>query len=117
LIQANAQVFSRLDIVEQKQLATDKKINEVFDALASHDGLPRQQLYFDGQVFDAHLFVSKLIRSAKKSIVLIDNFIDETVLLLLSKRQVGVNASFVNTSTRSYLWISKSTTRNIPPSN
>ena len=93
IIQANSQIFTRLDLVEQKQLETEKKINQVVDALAGNDDRPKQKLYFDGQVFDAHTFVSKLIRSAKAEIILIDNFIDETVLLLLTKRKVGVDAT------------------------
>ena len=92
IIQSNSQIFTRLDIVEQKQLDTDKKINIVFDALSDNDDIPKQQLYFEGQIFDAHIFVSKLIRSAKKELVLIDNFIDETVLSLLTKRKEGVKA-------------------------
>lgn len=92
LIQANSQIFTRLDIVEQKQLEADKKFDQVFTALASADNIPKQKLYFDGQTFDAHLFISKLIRSAKKSIIVIDNFIDETVLSLLTKRKQGVTA-------------------------
>ncbi len=53
---------------------------------------PNEGIFFDGQVFDAHVFASELIKSAKKSIVLIDNYIDESVLLLLSKRNKEVTA-------------------------
>lgn len=94
IIQINSQVLTRMDKIETKQILdksdTDKKFNQVFDALASNKDLPRQSLFFDGQTFDAHLFVSKLIRSAKREIILIDNFIDETVLLLLTKRKPRV---------------------------
>lgn len=93
IIQANSQMFTRLDIVEQKQLAADKKFDQLFTALAGSDEFPKQKLYFDGQIFDAHLFVSKLIRAAKKSIILIDNFVDETVLNLLTKRKEGVSVT------------------------
>ena len=48
---------------------------------------------FDGQVFDAYVFAADLIKSAKNSIVLIDNYVDESVLLLLSKRKTGVSAA------------------------
>ena len=53
---------------------------------------PIEGIFFEGQVFDAHVFVSDLIRSAKNNIVLIDNFIDDTVLKLLDKRSAGVKA-------------------------
>ncbi len=54
---------------------------------------PIEGIFFEGQVFDAHVFVSDLIRSAKNNIVLIDNFIDDTVLKLLDKRSAGVKAT------------------------
>lgn len=103
MIQANSQIFTRLDIVEQKQLESDKKFDQVFTALASHDDIPQQKLFFDGQIFDAHLFASKLVRSAKKSIILIDNFIDETVLALLTKRKRGVTTTIYCKRINNYL--------------
>ena len=54
---------------------------------------PREGILFDGQIFDAHVFVSDLIRRARKRIILIDNYIDETVLTLLNKRGRGVLAT------------------------
>ena len=53
---------------------------------------PVEGIFYDGQIFDAYVFVTDLIRSARQSIVLIDNYIDESVLLMLSKRQTGVTA-------------------------
>lgn len=96
-IQTNAHLFQRLDNVEQKQLAyrldTNKKFDKVFKALEKGDIQPKQGLFFDGQVFDAYLFVSKIIKKAKKSIVLIDNYVDESVLTLLDKRKKGVSST------------------------
>ena len=54
---------------------------------------PVEGVFFEGQVFDAHVFVSNLIRSAKTNIVLIDNYIDDTILKLLDKRSAGVKAT------------------------
>lgn len=88
---SNAQVFQRLDTLELKQIRTDQKIDKVLTAIESKDIQPKQGIFFDGQVFDAYLFVSGLIRSAKKSIILIDNYIDDTVLTLFSKRKKGVS--------------------------
>ena len=53
---------------------------------------PVEGIFYDGQIFDAYVFATDLIRSARQSIVLIDNYIDESVLLMLSKRQTGVTA-------------------------
>ncbi len=88
---SNAQVFQRLDTLELKQIETDHKIDKMLTAIESKDIQPKQGIFFDGQVFDAYLFVSELIRSAKKSIILIDNYIDDTVLTLFSKRKKGVS--------------------------
>jgi len=54
---------------------------------------PKQGIFFDGQIFDAYAFVSDLVKSAKNSIILIDNYVDESVLLLLSKRENGISAT------------------------
>ncbi|MDO8446829.1 MAG: ORF6N domain-containing protein [Deltaproteobacteria bacterium] len=88
---SNAQVFQRLDTLEFKQLKTDKKIDKVLNAIESKEIQPKQGIFFDGQVFDAYQFVSDLIRTAGKSIILIDNYIDDTVLTLFSKRKKGVS--------------------------
>ena len=107
MVQANTQLFARMDNIEQKQILdkneTDKKFSQVFDALANKDSIPKQKLYFEGQIFDAYLFVSKLIRSAKKEIVLIDNFVDENVLLLLTKRKLTVAATIYSKNISSAL--------------
>ena len=91
-ISANAQVFQRLDVVERKQIEHDKQINEIFDAIQDKGIKPEKGIFFDGQVFDAYNFVSDIIRSAEKSIVLIDNYIDDSVLTLLNKRNKNVQA-------------------------
>jgi hypothetical protein len=92
-IAGNAAIFQRLDNIEQKQYLTDTKLDKVFAALEAGDIKPKQGIFFDGQVFDAYLFIADLIKSAKTSIVLIDNYIDETVLTLLSKRAANCTAT------------------------
>ena len=89
----NAQLFQMIDTVEKRQLKheirTDEKFDKVFNALQSKDLEPKQGIFYNGQIFDAHKFVSGLIRTAEKSILLIDNYIDETVLdLLLNERRM-----------------------------
>ena len=89
-ISSNVQIFQRLDILEIKQYETDKKIDGVLNAIERRDVKPKQGIFFDGQIFDAYVFISNLIRSAKESIVLIDNYVDDSVLTLFSKRREGV---------------------------
>ena len=90
-ISKNAEIFTRLDVVERKQsefqIETDNNFERVFNAIENKDFVKKQGIFFDGQIFDAYVFVSDLIRSAKESIVLIDNFVDDSVLTLLSKRK------------------------------
>jgi len=92
-ISANSQLFLRMDTLEQKMLRTDEKVDMVYKALEDNSIKPKQGIFFDGQVFDAYTFVSDLVRSAKISIVLIDNYIDDSVLTLLTKRKKGVSAT------------------------
>ena len=89
----NADVFRRLDRLEIKQLESDMKINRVMSLMEKQSVMPNQGIFYDGQIFDAYLFVSKLIKGAAKEIVLIDNYIDETVLTLLDKRESEVKAT------------------------
>lgn len=84
-------ILQRVEGIERKQLETDQKFEQVFNALENKNTLPAQGVFFDGQVFDAYELASKIIRSAKKSIVLIDNFIDETTLTHLTKKNKNVN--------------------------
>ena len=102
----NASMFSRLETIEYHQLEilqhqqdtdkhlqeSDKRIEEVFRRLDVGNAQPKQGVFYNGQVYDAYTFVSDLIKSAKKRIFLIDNYVDETVLTLLDKRGEGVSA-------------------------
>ena len=95
----NASVFSRLETIEYHQLEmqqhlqeSDKRIEEVFRRLDEGNAKPKQGVFYNGQIYDAYTFVSDLIKSAKKRIVLIDNYVDETVLTLLDKRDNSVSA-------------------------
>lgn len=86
----NARIFERLESVELKQLDTDKKINQILNSLQDKNLQPEKGIFFDGQVFDAWKFVSDLIRSAQNSLILLDNYVDDSVLQLFSKRRSGV---------------------------
>lgn len=85
-------VIQRLEGLEIKQLQTDSKLELIFKALEA-DAQPKQGIFFEGQLFDAHVFASRLIKQANKSLVLVDNYVDENTLLLLSKRQTGVSCT------------------------
>ncbi len=93
----NSEIFRRLGTLEMKQLETDTKIGRVLDAIEKNEVRPKQGIFYDGQIFDAYKFVSDLFRSAKESIVIIDNYIDDSVLVHLTKRQDNVR---VRISTR-----------------
>jgi hypothetical protein len=90
---ANQRVFVRLDAIEQHQQETDKRVDEVFQLIERKELIPNQGIFFDGQVYDAFEFVSKLIKDAEKGIILIDNYISDEVLTLLERRGNGVKAS------------------------
>lgn len=82
-------INQRVDRIENKLLEHDQK----FDMLIKTNLLPNEGIFYDGQIFDAYLFITDIIKSASKSIVLIDNYIDESVLALLSKRNSAVEAT------------------------
>ena len=93
-ISANAGMFQRIERLEQHQAVTDEKIDKVLqrmDELAP--AVTPEQIFATGCVWDAWSYVSQLIRSAKQRIILIDNFVDERVLTLLTKREKGVTAT------------------------
>ena len=99
-IASNAQIFQRIDVMEQNQLAltahqveTDHKLEEVFRRLDSGNVQPHQGIFYDGQIFDAYTFINDRIREATTRIILIDNYIDDSVLTILSKRADKVAAT------------------------
>ena len=94
-ISTNAGIFQRLDKVEKKLIQSDENFNKLFNALEDKSIKPNQDVFFNGQIFDAYTFVSDLIRSAKKSIILIDNYIDDSVLTHFTKREKSVNLTLV----------------------
>ncbi len=94
----NASVFQRLDSVEMKLLKAEDNFNKIFKAIEIQQPKPDKGVFYDGQIFDAYLFVADIIKSAKLSLILIDNYIDESVLHLLSKRGDGVSATIYTAS-------------------
>lgn len=103
LLIGNAALFSRMDKIEGKQLQADGKFEEIFRALESGKLQSDKGIFYDGQIFDAYSFVSDLIRSAQRSIILIDNYVDDTVLTLLGKRMPSVSATIYTKNISSQL--------------
>jgi hypothetical protein len=105
----------RVDRIENEMHSMKKDIGEI--KLQLNTSLPPDYgIFFDGQEFDAYAFVVEIIKSAKQSIVLIDNYIDESVLLMLSKRNKGVKATvFTKTISKQLELDIKKHNRQYPP--
>ena len=103
----NAAIFQRLETIEFNQLESNKvqakilahqevqdhRIDEIFRRLDEGMYKPKQGIFFDNQIYDAYSFVSELVKGAKQRIILIDNYVDESVLTLLDKRGENVSAT------------------------
>lgn len=103
-LSANAGMFQRIERLEHRQMLTDQKMEQVLkrmDELAP--AITPEQIFATGCVWDAWSYVSQLVRSAKQRIILIDNFVDERVLLLLTKRADGVSATIHSRYTQQFL--------------
>lgn len=91
---SNQELFSRLDRIEIKQLETDRKFEEVFNYIGANTEV-KQNIFFNGQIYDAFSFIVGLIRKAKKKIILIDNYVDVNTLNILCKKSQGVDVVIV----------------------
>ena len=94
------ELSNRVELIEYNMsdmrrllIETTDKVDSIFESMKGTSILPIQGIFFDGQIFDAYIFVSDLIRKAIRRIVLIDNYIDDTVLTLLDKRFPDVTAT------------------------
>jgi hypothetical protein len=92
ILSSNSQIFQRLTQIEYKQIEYDKKIEYVLKELGGSDDVPKQGIFFSGQIYDAYKFVTKLIKQAEQSLILIDNFIDDSVLTMLDQRKKKVSS-------------------------
>ena len=91
----NASLFTRIDSIEKRQISyeikNDTKVDAILNAIEEKGTPQKQHIFYNGQIFDAYLFVSDIIKSAKSSIKLIDNYIDESTLVLFTKRDAKVD--------------------------
>ena len=90
-LSVNTGLFQRVESLEVHKIEADKKFEQLFTALESRSALPDKGIFFDGQIFDAYVFISDLIRKAEQSIILIDNYVDDSVLKILTKRKPKVS--------------------------
>ncbi len=88
-ISANSQVFERLTNVEYKLLEHDKRFNEIFNQLQQQENI-KQKVFFEGQIYDAYSLIIDIIKRANKKILIIDNYIDDSVLKMLTKKRSNV---------------------------
>lgn len=91
---SNQELFSRLDRLELKQIEVDKKIEEVFNCIATNTEI-KQHIFFDGQIYDAFSFIVNIIKKSKHKIVLIDNYVDINTLNILYKKNNGVKVVII----------------------
>lgn len=88
-ISSNGQVFERLTNVEYKLLEHDKKFDEIFNQLQLEENV-KQRIFFDGQIYDAYSIIIDIIKKANKKILIIDNYIDDSILKMLAKKKNNV---------------------------
>ena len=87
VISSNELLFQRFERIEQKLSVHDNNFNQVFKALENRQETQKQMIFYNGELFDAYQFIADIIRSAKQSIVLVDNYIDDNTLTLFTKNQ------------------------------
>ena len=93
------QVFERLTGIEYKLLEHDKKFDQVFNELQKNDKTKfKQQIFYNGQIYDAYNLIVDIFKSAKKKIVIIDNYIDDSVLKMLTKKKNNVEVVILTSS-------------------
>ena len=93
------QVFERLTCIEYKLLEHDKKFDEVFNELQKNDKTKfKQQIFYNGQIYDAYNLIVDIFKSAKKKIVIIDNYIEDSVLKMLTKKKNNVEVVILTSS-------------------
>lgn len=85
----NGNIFERLTSVEYKLIEHDKKFDNIFNKLQLEDNI-KQRIFFDGQIFDAYSLIIDIIKRAKKKILIIDNYIDDSILKMLIKKNKNV---------------------------
>lgn len=93
-IASNGQVFERLTNMEYKLLEHDKKFDIVFDQLQKEENI-KQKIFFEGQIYDAYSLIIDIIKKANRKITIIDNYIDDSILKMLAKKNKNVEVTIL----------------------
>lgn len=96
LISANLSMFERFERIEKRLTIHDEHFDKLFEALEDKTIKPKQGIFYNGEIFDAYIFINDLLKTAKNEIILLDNYIDETVLTLFSK-YANIKVKFILT--------------------
>ena len=94
---SNGQVFDRLTNIEYKLLEYDRKFDEVFNQLQKGENI-KQKIFFQGQIYDAYSLIIDIIKRANKNILIIDNYVDDTILKMLAKKKNKVDVSILTSN-------------------
>ena len=107
-LSSNGQLFERLTNVEYKLLEHDKKFDQLFDQLQEEENI-KQKIFFEGQIYDAYSLMIDIIKKASKKILIIDNYIDDSILKMLTKKKKNVEVVILtsNKSNIERLYIQK----------
>ena len=89
LLNSNEQVFERLTTMEYKLLQHDKKFDQIFNQLQQEENI-KQKVFFQGQIWDSYSLIIDIFKRANKKITIIDNYIDDSILKMLTKKNDGV---------------------------
>jgi hypothetical protein len=96
-VNSHYELYQKVRQIEKDQIIygikTNEKFDQVFKAITATNIIPKQKIFFNGEIFDAHKLIVDIIKSAKKEIILIDNYIDENVLLLFVRRNKNVKVT------------------------
>lgn len=98
----NGQIFERLTNVEYNLLKQDKRIDDLFEKFDRND-VEKQKLFFDGQIWDSYNLIVNIIKRAESKILIIDNYIDDSILEMLSKKKNGVEVVILTSNNSNIL--------------
>lgn len=88
-LSSNGNIFERLTNIEYKLQNYDKKFNEIFNLLQIEDNI-KQRIFFEGQIYDAYSLIIDIIKKANEKILIIDNYVDDSILKMLTKKKKDV---------------------------
>ena len=96
-IATNGQVFERLSTLEYKQIENEKNFEKLFSLLHNEENV-KQKIFFEGQIYDAYSLIIDIIKKASSRIIIIDNYIDDSILKMLAKKNKDVEVVILTSS-------------------